>query len=485
MSHEEQLFCNLISDVFDIPESQCGSVEDAIKRVRISEKSKGLPAWVLNEKASGVEVDFINEFVKVLNPEQGVNISVICGNIGKMVESDEKLSDKLKALVTDESRQESLKSYLSIFEEGKLLRIAKEISAEDRVVSDIQKYFGEDSEGLWLWNKETGDGQIRKVITDYEFIKKSNELLLKSNSSVTESIESWQEKLKFVKISNEIVRENTEFEPFISILHKAAKGLSKDSIKEFHNVLMNYGDTVVKFLKSDREIFAKVCAFQLEGLSEQEVADIYKSIPNGCFIIEKQEYIQKIEQIIREYMSNLAKIQLRNLWREKTNTDTPYKWASKYKTPLLSCVPKEKWSEYKRAFGAISRQNPEDAEIKYALEFLSANPIWDTINNQEVIDNAFKRAILGRYKAILTNLTGVREYLSEKTTTNPYDWAGQDEIREHVKRLAQSSYSKEPYSRVVQRIESMDDAKLRSYMKRLVKDNMVVGIEILEDDKES
>ena len=485
MSHEEQLFCNLISEVFDIPESQCGSVEDAIKRVRISEKSKGLPAWVLNEKASGVEVDFINEFVKVLNPEQGVNTSVICGNIGKMVESDDRLAEKLKVLVTDESRQESLKSYLSIFEDGKLLQIAKEIGAEDRVVSDIQKYFGEDSEGLWLWNKETGDGQIRKVITDYDFIKKSNELLIKSDSSAADSIISWQEKLKFVKISNEIVRDNTEYEPFITILYNAAKGLSKDSIKEFHHALINHGDSIVKLLRSDREIFAKACAFQLEGLSEEEVADIYKNIPNACFVMEKQEYLQKIENLVREYMSNLAKIQLRNLWKEKTNTDNPYKWASKYRTPLLSCVPKEKWSEYKRAFGAVSRQNPEDTEVKFALEFLSANPIWETINNQEIIDNAFRKAILGRYKAILTDLSKVRDYLSEKTTTNPYEWVSQDEIRDLVKRLAQNSYSSEPYTRVVQRIDSMDDSKLRNYMKRLVKDNMVVGIEILEDDKES
>lgn len=43
MSHEEQLFCGLISDVFDIPENQCGSVEDTIKRVRIKAKSFGLP----------------------------------------------------------------------------------------------------------------------------------------------------------------------------------------------------------------------------------------------------------------------------------------------------------------------------------------------------------------------------------------------------------------------------------------------------------
>lgn len=84
MSHEEQLFCQLMSKLFDIPENQCGSVEDAIKRVRIRAKQFGLPFWVLSEKASGIEVDFINEFVQLLNPDQGVNTSVVSRNIGRL-----------------------------------------------------------------------------------------------------------------------------------------------------------------------------------------------------------------------------------------------------------------------------------------------------------------------------------------------------------------------------------------------------------------
>ena len=47
--------------------------------------------------------------------------------------------------------------------------------------------------------------------------------------------------------------------------------------------------------------------------------------------------------------------------------------------------------------------------------------------------------------------------------------------------MAQSKYSKEPYERVMRRIDSMDGDKLRDYLKRLVKGNMIVGIEILED----
>ncbi len=65
MSYEEQLFCVLMSNVFDIPENQCGSVEDAIKRVRIRAKSFGLPFWVLKEKASAEVIGFSLTVVKM------------------------------------------------------------------------------------------------------------------------------------------------------------------------------------------------------------------------------------------------------------------------------------------------------------------------------------------------------------------------------------------------------------------------------------
>jgi hypothetical protein len=305
------------------------------------------------------------------------------------VESDDALAEKLKALVTDENRRESMKSYLTIFEDGKLLALAKGIGAEDKVVGDVQKHFGDDTEGLWLWSKETGEGQIRKVIREYEFVKKSNELLIKDSSSVVASLAAWQEKLKFIKISHEVARENPVYAPFTTVLFNVAKGVGRDYLKEFYEALTEHGESVIEFLKSDREAFAKICAFQLQGLSEQEISDIYKNIPNGCFSMGKQEYLHKIVQIVNDYKSNLLKMQLRNLWKERTGTDYPYHWSTKYRTPLLSCVPAGKWNDYKRAFGAVNRQNSEDSDVKFALEFLTANPIWDDITNQEKIDNAF------------------------------------------------------------------------------------------------
>ncbi|MDI9393664.1 MAG: hypothetical protein QM449_10520 [Synergistota bacterium] len=482
MSHEEQLFCGLISNVFDIPESQCGSVEDTIKRARIKAKSYGLPFWVLNEKAGDIEIDFIRGFVTLLNPEQGTNISRVSGNIGKLVESDDSLVNKLKALIKTKNFDSAMISYLTVFENGKLLGLAKEIHlTDDRVVSDIKRHFGDDTEGLWLWNKETGEGQIHKVIREYEFIKKSNELLLKDNRSINGALSAWQEKLKFTKISHEVAKEISEYASFIPVLLNVAKGSGNDVLKEFYDALVEHGNGIVDFFQSDKEVFEKACGFQLQGLSESETAEIYKSIPINSFVMNKQDYLFRIDQIIKDYKGNLARIQLRSLWKEKTGTESPQQWAARYQTPLLACVPTGKWGDYKRAFSAVNLKNPEDSDIRFALEFLTANPIWDDLTNKGKIDETFKKAILGRYKVILSDLDEVREYLKTHTQVDPYDWSGHFEVNHLVKELAQIKYSKEPFEKVLRCIENMEGDKLKEYLKRLVKDNMTVGIEILED----
>ena len=147
------------------------------------------------------------------------------------------------------------------------------------------------------------------------------------------------------------------------------------------------------------------------------------------------------------------------------------------------CVSTNKWNDFKRTFDAINSQNPDDSEVKFALEFLNFNIIWDVITNQEEIDKAFIEAIIGVYKTILTDLTEVREYLDANTQIDPYDWSGHKDVSRLVRELAQSKYDREPFQRVIMRIESMDGDKLKEYLKRLVRENMTVGIEILEDNR--
>ena len=85
----------------------------------------------------------------------------------------------------------------------------------------------------------------------------------------------------------------------------------------------------------------------------------------------------------------------------------------------------------------------------------------------------------------MTDLAEVRKHLKKNTQVSPYDWGGHNEVSRLIKGLAKNKYSHEPYERVMRRIDSMDGDKLKDYLKRLVKENIIVGIEILDDGEGS
>ena len=77
----------------------------------------------------------------------------------------------------------------------------------------------------------------------------------------------------------------------------------------------------------------------------------------------------------------------------------------------------------------------------------------------------------------------VRNYLRDKLTAEPYDWFGSPEVERKLKDFAQSKYDMEGSDKALSIIEKMDEHKLKAYLKRLVKDNMIVGMEIIKDNE--
>ena len=82
---------------------------------------------------------------------------------------------------------------------------------------------------------------------------------------------------------------------------------------------------------------------------------------------------------------------------------------------------------------------------------------------------------------MLDDVSAVKTYLRDKLTLDPYDWFGSPEVERKLKDYAQSKYDLEGSDRALSIIENMDEAKLKAYLKRLVKDNMIVGMEIIKD----
>jgi formate dehydrogenase maturation protein FdhE len=133
-------------------------------------------------------------------------------------------------------------------------------------------------------------------------------------------------------------------------------------------------------------------------------------------------------------------------------------------------------------FDTINRTSPEDTDVKFSLDFLKTKAAFLTdISDMEEINSAFIRDIIGRFNTILSDADEVRSRLEDVVPLEHYEWYGNPTIQREVEKLAQAKYNQYWSEKVLEKIEKLDDYKTKEYLKRLIKNNMNIGIEILSE----
>jgi len=105
---------------------------------------------------------------------------------------------------------------------------------------------------------------------------------------------------------------------------------------------------------------------------------------------------------------------------------------------------------------------------------------FDSLSEKETRNAAFMRDIVGVYNTLLPDLESIRDEL-DQLSVDVYDWRDNPRVKAQVQRLANAEYNAGGSDKVLQKIDMMDDAQLKQYLKRLVKDSITVGIEILSN----
>ena len=64
----------------------------------------------------------------------------------------------------------------------------------------------------------------------------------------------------------------------------------------------------------------------------------------------------------------------------------------------------------------------------------------------------------------------------------PYNWYGLPEIEKKIAQLAEARYAQSGCDKALEKIDNMELDAVKSYLEKLIKDNMNVGMEIIKDN---
>ena len=461
-----------------IPANSCSSAGQAAMAVSTKMRGLNLPVWCLEEVDTVGIFDVVQKYIELVQKE-GNEAHKKAVEIGKIASAKPSIADSLFTLLTSENCQKGMREYLRSFEGGKVMELATAIGAENNVLADIRRLFG--VKHSCLWDKQTGEDEIRKLLTEYGVVKESNTILNAAAHSLTEAYKEWRERLKFIGISCEALR--AKYPALAKVLDTLLKICKQEDIlpeqlKAFHTELVAHGAEIRELLNNDRRIFAEVYEPYLEDLSDNDIADVKSKLQTGLFELPKTDCNVKVKEAAEEFRKNQLKSQLFRLWKDKTGTKNPREWSSRYRTPILCCVSEAEYEKAKKAFETLNRNWGTDSEIKAAIAFLESTTLFGIVADDEKRNAAFKRDIVGEYSILLPDLDKVRDTL-DRLSVDTYDWRDNPSVKGKVKQLAEAEYNAGGSDKVLLKIDEMDDAQLKQYLKRLVKDSITVGIEIL------
>jgi hypothetical protein len=304
------------------------------------------------------------------------------------------------------------------------------------------------------------------------------------SNSLAKSYADWREKLKFVSVSAEQLQVKLpNLAKVFDYLLKVAKqeSLSFDQLKLFYAELCANMEAITAFFKDEKQIFADVYKLYLEGLSEEDIDEVRSNCQTGIFTLPPTDGNARVKNKADEYRQGQIKTRLFSLWQEKTGTRTPREWSSRYKLPILSMVQKGEYDSAQKAFETLNRNNPTRAEIEDALAFLQTAKFFDDLNDESKRQKTFVDRVVGNYSVVLKDATKLQNDL-DRLSIEPYDWHGHPGVNSRIIELAKAEYDAGGSDAALSVIDDMDDDTLKMYLKRLVRENMTVGLEIIREN---
>ena len=480
MTAEEMAFYELTEKAWNIPPNSCSSAGQAALAVAAKMRSFDIPVWCLEEMDTVGVFDVVQKYIDLVQKE-GNEAHKKAVEIGKIASAKPSLADNLAALLTSDNCQKGMRQYLLSFEGGKILELATAIGAEKNILVDIRRVFG--VKHSCLWDKTTGEDEIRKLLTEYGIVKESNTILNSSANSLAEAFKGWRERLKFIGISCEALRAKyPTLAKCLEFLLKICRheDFLPDQSKAFLSELAAHSAEIKDLFENSRHIFAEVYTPYFEDLNNNDISEVMSKLPTDMFALQKTDCNAKVKEAAEAFRKNQLKSQLFRLWKDKTGTKNPREWSYRYRTPILCCVSDVEYAAAKNTFETINRNWGTDAEIKKALEFLENTTLFDVLANEDKRNSAFKRDIVGDYCTLLPDIDKVRDTL-DRLSVDTYDWRDNPSVKGKVKQLAEAEYNAGGSDKVLLKIDEMNDAQLKQYLKRLVKESLAIGIEILSD----
>lgn len=483
LTDEERAFYDTAEIAWGVNPNIASSPQKVGESIIVKMQDLQYPVWCLKELDSDNVYDVVEMFIDLIQTDNSNKMHELANRIGVVSKQKANLASNMAKLLTKENCYNGMLSFVEQFADGYLMSLAKSIGNVDSLMMRVKELYK--IEYSALWREDTGVDQLQTLISEFEMIKYTNNLLNIHVDSVKKIYDKWQEKLKFTPYPCDAIKQqhptlSTFFECLRKIYNK--QQLLPDEIKIFAETMTENFDAINAILNSPIDDFCIIYANYLTGLTDNACEDVMNTI-SGVFDKTITQSNSEIKTAADNYRKKQLRTQLTNLWYQKTRSKTPLDWSSKARTPILICVDDAEYEKARKHFNTINSQYPIESDVKAALEYISNAAYLEKLDDTAYQDQMFREKLIGVYAPLLKDLDEVRNNL-ESTGIQAYDWSGNPVVHKTIREMARNIYFAGGSDAALNIIDSMNVDDMKKWIKELVQNNIEIGIEILISKKD-
>lgn len=495
MSAEMRGFLSCTSKVFKISSSQCGSVESARDQIRIQMKKLSFPVWCIKYSfadeqlttPADVLMQIIDDYMGIANTANSdkATESDLAERIGRTIKVNPSAVAELERLVTSNQCQKGMLAYIGQYQGGLLPKLAAEINDGGAYLAQVKSKFSA-GDANWVWNSSTADERISDVILEYQIIAESNKSLPPC-TSLKKTITEWNLKTNNIKLPCDAAKKHVgDLGPFLEQLKylKQSNALSEQNKQAFYDLLSTQRESFDRFYKNQVPYFVRDAKSFLSDLDDEDIFELYGSIPGGQFTKNTSEYYRMIQAEVDKFVLRQWKKKLRDLWRDKTGTADPYDWSERFDTPILCMFDDSERSTARSMFSIIMRNNPTEADAKKAMAYLENAGFYSRLSDGNERDKCFMERIVKDYSILLQDAAKVRSKLRSTVSSfdKVYDWMDNSTVQNQIRKMADMQYKLTGCEQAMEVINQMSAEQLRKYLRDRIMYDADFGMQILKGE---
>lgn len=483
-------FCQITSDIFNLPKEKINSVDDAAKNIKVRLTQSHYPLWSLKYFVEENYFDvphketclrFLALLDELINPRTGRDVTKVADDIFFIYDKNPVVIDELKDIVREENFKKGMTYYIAQYK-PELKKIVGRLRLLDgEYLSRLNEKLSKDA--AYLWKIDDVNRQIDNLFDELCLIEAINSVLSTPQKNLSEACRVLGDKLNKIRIPRAVVE---EFQPDLKSLFQTFAVLRNDTEKNFVQAAKQINQSAqifTNFFENQQEFFAKALTVYVDASIDSEHIDkLFKEANTGNFFMTRDDFVLRVKSRLQKFRQDEKTGKFFATWREVTGTASPADWSIQNEIPIL-CAFQDCLDEAQSYFSALNKKSQLTNEVALdaAIKFIRSDKLA-RLADKKSCERAFVNYFCGENYSVVITTEDLREILRRHLGNNVYSWfSNRKNCESQIRAFAEKNYQEKFLPTVREKVHELSAEEAQEYLEELIVRDTLLGIRVLKN----